>query len=120
MEKKLNGFMEKLTRNHKDILADRGELLNSTAVRAQKDLISELEGRRDAVLTEILRLSDMSPRETTSLNFVDKFNAKEWVTNLHNLEIQKLDLELELQVANRNFDKWFKVPEDVEEKGKEA
>ena len=104
----VNAFMQKLTRNHKDLLSERGQLIATGAEREQKTLISNLEGKRDAVKDQLIQLSDISPRETTSLTFINNFNASEWVKKTHELELQLLDIEVELGVAIATYDKWFK------------
>ena len=102
-------FLDKLTRDHKKIKAERAiEILEKTETyyrRVVEDLQLELKGvRRDRS-----SMLDLSPDDTTSLKVASDFNEKAFVDKDIELGVRERKIELRLEIASKRYNSLFKA-----------
>lgn len=101
-------FTTKITGGSNGILADRAlnlaeqaKLEQETLVGNKKREVLKLQQRRD-------KLTDLAPESTTSLTPGGKdFDAAKWVNELHTVQIQLVEAEVHLSVAEKTLATWF-------------
>lgn len=113
---KTNKFTKSISAGS-NVLGERAAIVASQAKRAQEDLVRELEGKRDDLKMNIIKMTDISPDNTQSLKPTGQAaeNPKQWVADLHKTQVELALLEQELKIANATLTEWFT---DVEEAAK--
>lgn len=103
-----NHFTASLTRGNEAIRGDRARVACSAAERAQRKIIDGIKDKLDKLIIERENLSDLNPRNTTSLVFAGgNFDGEVWAHRMNSIELDLVNLEVELQVAENTYDKWF-------------
>jgi len=104
----VNNFTLNLTKGNDAIKGDRARVACSSAERSQRKIIDEIIDRQDKLLLERENLSDLSPRNTTSLVFAGgNFDGDKWARRMQDIELQLVNIEVELEVAEGLYEKWF-------------
>lgn len=91
------------------VLGERATIVASQAKRAQEDLVRELEGKRDDLKMDIIKMTDVSPDNTQSLKptGLAADDPKQWVAKLHKAQVELALLEQELKIAQATLKEWF-------------
>ena len=106
----MNKFAQILTKTHKGILESRATNLAAQAQLEQEALVSAKKRRYLQLDQDFNSLTDLSPDSTTSLKpggTGKDFNAAVWVEKLHNLQVERLEAKIELEVAENTYATWF-------------
>lgn len=103
-----NKFMQALTQNVSNLKAARARLLSDSARLVAESRLNDLKAAKASLEMEIEKHSDLAPTEVTSTRFVENFDAKKWVNDLHEMNRKMYDLEIELKIAQDLYDTWFK------------
>ncbi len=101
-------FYTNLTQETSGIKAQRAGILLKNTHSAQVALIQEIQGRIDKKDEEELNLTDLSPENTYDLKPGGaNFDSKTWSAKLQDISVEKLEIEVELIAAKRNYKKWY-------------
>ena len=104
----MNKFTKTLNNSHKEIKAQRANMLAEEAQEAQSDLISDLKKELRSYKSELMTLEDLSPDAAFSFKpMKDGFNASEWVREIQRLKIATANKEIEIDIAEKTFAEWF-------------
>lgn len=111
---KTNKFSKSISAGN-NVLGERATIVASQAKRAQEDLIRELEGKRDDLKMNIIKMTDISPDNTQSLKptGLAADNPKQWVADLHKAKVELALIEQELKIAQATLEEWFTDAEEA-------
>jgi hypothetical protein len=112
----MNHFSKKITQGNKGILAEKADNMANIAQIEQETLISNLKRDFYSTKNAIDALTDLAPNSTTSLRPGSKeFDAQQWVKDLHNAKVKLLEIEVELEIAEKTMKEWFEDEVEVQE-----
>jgi hypothetical protein len=107
-EKDLSGaFISSLTRNNKEIRADRAAAIAEDAELVYKRKIEDLEISIRKMQREQEYMLDLSPTTTQSLILASDFNCEEYVTTDIDLGIKIRQAEITLEIAKQRYNYLF-------------
>ena len=109
----MNLFKKNITANSDSVKGKRADLLASATERQQRNLISELEQKIDDHEMKLQQLTDIAPENTYSLKpGGDNFDPNKWVREQHQIVLELYALNVELEIANKVYGKWFEEDKD--------
>ncbi len=109
-----NKFQKNLTKDNKNIKADRAAIISKSTSYAQESLLRGLQKQENDLETKLLNLSDLSPDSAYSLHPTKgNFNAEQWVADIHKTELDLSLVRIELAVAQATWDKWFSIKKNA-------
>lgn len=113
---KSNLFISNLTKSNTEIKETRAKRIATQAEMAQDELVRSLKTRVLDLEAKLDDLEDLSPNSTMSLNPTrGEFKAKEWVCEMHDVKVQLANAKLELEIAQKTYDKYFQADGNAEE-----
>lgn len=95
----MNKFVGLLSRSGDTIMKDRAASIGQLAEMAQEELVNDLKRRKIELETKKSEMLDMSPDNRYSLKPGANFNAKAWTSEYHKINLNLINLEVELKVA---------------------
>lgn len=95
----MNKFVGMLSRNGDTVMKDRASSVGQLAEMAQEELVNGLKRRKIELETRKSEMLDMSPDNRYSLKPGAEFRANEWVKEYHQINIDLINLEIEMKVA---------------------
>lgn len=107
----MNKFVKKLTQSNQNIQKERAENFAQRAELKHKGIVDELKEKKLDIENEISELSDLAPESTTSLTIQDK-DPEEWAKEMQRLKEEKLEVEVQLDLANKTTEEWFSDEEE--------
>lgn len=108
----MSKFIKNLTLEAKGIKLQRAQIMAKEACEHQLDLIKNLEREKRQLESELLNLTDLSPENVYSLRPGSKdYDSKQWVKRMQEIKIAQLELDIQLQVAQENYNEWFEDEE---------
>jgi hypothetical protein len=103
-----DNFTLNLTKGNEAIKGDRARVARSSAERELRKIIDSIIDRQDKLMLERENLSDLSPRNTTSLIFAgDNFDGAKWAKRMSEIELELLNIDVELEATEALYDQWF-------------
>jgi len=104
----MNKLINKLSAGEAVIRNQRAQIVAEDIQSEIESLIVTLEKKKREVIKNKLSHTDIGPNETTSLRVVDEnFDSSLWVATLHTIEKELLNVEIELEIANRIKKEWL-------------
>lgn len=107
----MNKFVKKLTQSNQNIQKERAENFAQRAELKHKGIVDELKEKKLDIENEISELSDLAPESTTSLTIQDK-DPEQWAKEMQRLKEEKLEVEVQLNLANGTTEEWFSDEEE--------
>lgn len=96
-------FVASLKRNNKQIRQDRALAIAEDAELIYKREIEDLQKEIKTVRREQESMLDLSPTDAKSLTLASDFNAKNWVSKHLELGIKLRNLEIKIEVAQKQY-----------------
>lgn len=104
----MNKLIAKLSAGESVIRNQRAQIVAEDIQSEIESMIVTLEKKKREITKVKLNHTDIGPNETTSLRVVDEsFNACNWVDDLLRIEKDLLNIEIELEIANRIKREWL-------------
>lgn len=103
----MNKFVGLLSRNGDTIMKDRAMSVGQLAEMAQEELLNGLKRRKIELETRKAEMLDMSPDNRYSLKPGADFRANEWVKEYHQINLDLINLEIEMKVAETTTKELF-------------
>lgn len=114
----MNKLINKLSAGESVIRNQRAQIVAEDIQSEIESMIVALEKRKREVIKAKLSHTDIGPDETTSLRVVsENFNAAVWVDELQALEKELLNVDIELEIANRIKKEWLEEEVNTENNG---
>lgn len=114
----MNKLINKLSAGESVIRNQRAQIVAEDIQSEIESMIVALEKKKREVIKAKLSHTDIGPDETTSLRVVSEhFNAAVWVDELQALEKELLNVEIELEIANRIKKEWLEEEVNTENNG---
>lgn len=111
----MNKLINKLSAGEAVIRNQRAQIVAEDIQSEIESMIVALEKKKREVIKAKLSHTDIGPDETTSLRVVsESFNAAVWVDELQALEKELLNVEIELEIANRIKKEWLEEEVNTE------
>lgn len=109
----MNKFEKSLVKDAKGIKEQRAKILGEETRIEHEEIVREILKRKRELEVKLLNLVDLSPENTYTLRpGGEKYDPKLWAREKQDIGIALLNIEVELEVANRTTKEWFS---DVEE-----
>lgn len=109
----MNKFQSNLTKDVSGIKKQRAEIISAAVESEHEEILRELYNKKRQIITELLNLEDLSPENTFSLKpGGENFDAKIWVRKNHQLNLELLEVEVEIKIAEDTKKKWFTAEEN--------
>lgn len=109
-----NKFFSKITGGKKGIEEQRALIVTEDAIDAQKEIVDALIKKERLLKRELLSLTDIFPDSTFSTRVVKSdFNAVTHFKEIHDKELELIDIQLELEIATKTFKEWFGEDEEA-------
>lgn len=109
----MNKFTTMLAASHKSIKESRARLISEDTADAQEDLVRRLKKDGRDIEREIMKLEDLAPDSTLSLNPTkDSYDADEWVKQMQDAKIKQLNIKIQLKLAIETSTSWFNDDEE--------
>lgn len=103
-------FFSNLTAGHEGIKEKRANQLTTAAHLAQDALLNRLRNEVNGLETELDKLTDLHPVNSTDLTVGgENFNAEEWVNKVQSTKVALLNKQVELKLAVETHTEWFAV-----------
>lgn len=110
-----NKFEEMLTLNGKALLSKRAQNLSIDVEESFNDQKRALQKKMRALDGEIAQMEDLSVKTADSLTVGDELKGPNaWVKRRFEIELEKRDIQIELDVIRKLIDEYFSEPEGVE------
>ena len=109
-----NKFESLLTLNGKELLSKRAELLSGDVEEAFSEQKRVLNKKLRSLESEIYKMEDMSVKTTDSLVVGENMNVEQWVKRRFEIELEKRDVQIELDTINKLIDNYFGESETAE------
>ena len=109
-----NKFESLLTLNGKELLSKRAELLSGDVEEAFNEQKRVLNKKLRSLESEIYKMEDMSVKTTDSLVVGENMNVEQWVKRRFEIELEKRDVQIELDTINKLIDNYFGESETAE------
>jgi hypothetical protein len=103
----MSKFLNSLTKSHKDIQKTRATRISKSAERAQRNIMDKFQADIDLIEDKLEAMEDLSPTSTTSLKFVENFDAEKWTSEYQQLKMQRALKAVELRIATETYTEWF-------------
>lgn len=104
----MNKFQLAISASGKEILSDRAILTSTMAEQAQQDIVTNLKKKMARLDLAILQTCDISRTSSTSLEGTKSgFDPEKWANELHKLKVERINLEVELGVAEETYKEFF-------------
>ena len=101
-------FYANLVLEAKGIKEQRAHIMTRNTMRSQAAIIQGIQKRLDDIDEKELNLTDLSPENTYSLKpGGNNFTSQAWTEELQGLGIRRREVQVEMDVAMENFEKWF-------------
>lgn len=101
-------FLSVLGKNLKEIKGQRAVIISEDAQAASEKLINDLKTNLRRLKSALLTLEDINANGAFVSNPVkENFDATSWIKDMHNIKLQIIDMEIELQVAVETHNTWF-------------
>ena len=102
-----NKFESLLTLNGKELLSKRAENLGIDVEESFNEQKRVLNKRLRNLESEVFRMEDMSVKTTDSLVVGEGMNVDQWVKRRIEIELEKRDVQIELDTINILIDDYF-------------
>jgi hypothetical protein len=107
-EQEIKGaFIAALTRNNKEIRADRASGISEAAQIMYRRTVEDLEVELKTMKRERENMLDLSPDHAMSLKLASDFNAKEYVELDIKLGVKIRNTEIKLEIAKERYEYLF-------------
>lgn len=100
-------FLATLTRNNKQIRADRALAISEDAQTLYKRQIEDMQMELKRLTRERSNMLDLSPTDSTSLKLASDFNAQDFVTKDIELGVRMRNLVIKLDIAQESYKNLF-------------
>lgn len=100
-------FFASLTRNNKQIRADRAVAIAETAQMLYRRQVEDLEVQLKQKRRDRENMLDLSPDNAMSLKLASDFDAAEFVAKDLSLGVDIRNLEIKLEIANKQYANLF-------------
>lgn len=106
----MNKFVQNLTKNETGIKEARAKIVGEQAENAQSELINTLKREKNGLNLKLDQLQDLAPNDTTSLVVAGgkTFDPQRWVRDIQDAKVELATKEIELDIAQKTYDEWFK------------
>lgn len=102
-----NKFESLLTLNGKELLSKRAENLGIDVEESFNEQKRVLNKRLRNLESEVFKMEDMSVKTTDSLVVGEGMNVDQWVKRRIEIELEKRDVQIELDTINKLIDDYF-------------
>ena len=102
-----NKFESLLTLNGKELLSKRAENLGIDVEESFNEQKRVLNKRLRNLESEVFKMEDMSVKTTDSLVVGEGMNVDQWVKRRTEIELEKRDVQIELDTINKLIDDYF-------------
>lgn len=102
-----NKFESLLTLNGKELLSKRAENLGIDVEESFNEQKRVLKKRLRNLESEVFKMEDMSVKTTDSLVVGEGMNVDQWVKRRIEIELEKRDVQIELDTINKLIDDYF-------------
>ena len=102
-----NKFESLLTLNGKELLSKRAENLGIDVEESFNEQKRVLNKRLRNLESEVFKMEDMSVKTTDSLVVGEDMNVDQWVKRRIEIELEKRDVQIELDTINKLIDNYF-------------
>lgn len=102
-----NKFESLLTLNGKELLSKRAENLGIDVEESFNEQKRILNKRLRNLESEVFKMEDMSVKTTDSLVVGEGMNVDQWVKRRIEIELEKRDVQIELDTINKLIDDYF-------------
>ena len=102
-----NKFESLLTLNGKELLSKRAENLGIDVEESFNEQKRVLNKRLRNLESEVFKMEDMSVKTTDSLVVGEGMNVDQWVKRRIEIELEKRDVQIELDTINKLIDNYF-------------
>ena len=102
-----NKFESLLTLNGKELLSKRAENLGIDVEESFNEQKRVLNKRLRNLESEVFKMEDMSVKTTDSLVVGEDMNVDQWVKRRIEIELEKRDVQIELDTINKLIDYYF-------------
>ena len=102
-----NKFESLLTLNGKELLSKRAENLGIDVEESFNEQKRVLNKRLRNLESEVFKMEDMSVKTTDSLVVGEGMNVDQWVKRRIEIELEKRDIQIELDTINKLIDDYF-------------
>lgn len=111
---KKSNFFRTINQSGESIVAERALIVAGDAEQSLKTIVDNLNKALRLKTSEKLKLQDFGKKSNDSLEVVDgSFNSDEWAHKLHALSIDIDALNVELRIAQENYNYYFSVQEET-------
>lgn len=100
-------FLGTLTRNNKQIRADRALAITEDAQTLYKRQIEDMQMELKRLGRERVNMLDLSPTDATSLKLASDFNAQDFVTKDIEIGVRMRNLNIKLDIAQESYANLF-------------
>ena len=108
MDIKKSNFFKSINHSNDDVISKRSELVAEDVEQSMRDIVDKLKKEVRTIETSILKSEDFGRTSKDSLRVVpDNFNAEEWAMDLHKQKVKLKSLEIELEIAEENYNFYF-------------
>ena len=102
-----NKFESLLTLNGKELLSKRAENLGIDVEESFNEQKRVLNKSLRNLESEVFKMEDMSVKTTDSLVVGEGMNVDQWVKRRIEIELEKRDVQIELDTINKLIDDYF-------------
>lgn len=102
-----NKFESLLTLNGKELFSKRAENLGIDVEESFNEQKRVLKKRLRNLESEVFKMEDMSVKTTDSLVVGEGMNVDQWVKRRIEIELEKRDIQIELDTINKLIDDYF-------------
>lgn len=108
----MNKFTKLITEGGDKTLQRRAEAISTAAEIAQQNLVNKLKLEKSNLELKITNLTDLAPDSKDSLRPCDaKWNANTWVTDLQKAKQDLYNVTIQLDIAKKTYNEFFKDEE---------
>ena len=109
---KVNFFVSNLTKSNAKIKESRAQRIGIEAEMEQRSLLDNLKRDQMRLTVQLEDLEDLSPDSTLSLNPTKgEFDGAGWVAQMQEIKIELANKDLEVELAQATYDKYFVAKE---------
>jgi hypothetical protein len=105
----MNKFTKLITEGADKTLQRRAETVSTAAEIAQQNLVNKLKLEKSNLELKITNLTDFAPDSKDSLRPCDaNWDPNAWVTNLQRAKQDLYNVTIQLEIAQKTYDEFFK------------
>lgn len=105
----MSKFETNLSKNADEVKKQRAKIITEETAACQTDLVNKYQAEKRQLELKLLNLSDVSPDNTYSLRPAGpSYDAQKWVNEMQNLKFDLLANSVNLQIALKTQEEWFK------------